>query len=231
MLHERSTGKGGVPIRGVIFDVDGVLVDSEALIREASIRMFAELGVNVRAEDFEPFIGCGEDRYIGGVAERYGVKLDLATAKKRVYEIYLQLAPERLRPFPGAVDLVRLCRKKGLKVAVASSADRMKVEANLRCFGIPAARWDAVITAEDVTKKKPAPDIFLKAAVRLCLLPANCVVVEDSVAGVQAGKKAGMRVVAVAHTFAPEQLAGADVVRRNIAEVRLEDLLGVERDG
>jgi len=204
--------------------MDGVLTDSEPLINAAAVAMFREKGLNVQPEDFIPFVGTGEDRYIGGVAEKYGFPLDLPAAKKRTYEIYLELVPQRLVAFPGAQTCVRRCREAGLKVAVASSADLIKIEANLRKIGLPPREWNAVVSAEDVTHKKPAPDIFLAAAGKLGVPPDRCVVIEDAVNGVQAAKAAGMRCVAVAHTFPAEKLAAADLVRRALAEVSLKDL-------
>jgi len=213
-------------IRAVIFDMDGVLTDSEPLINAAAVAMFRERGVPVAPEDFVPFIGTGENRYIGGVAEKYGVPLDLDAAKRRTYEIYLDLVPRQLRAFPGAVELARRARAAGRRVAVASSADRIKIEANLRQIGLPPEWWDAVVSAEDAVHKKPAPDIFLAAARKLGLPPAACVVIEDALNGVAAARAAGMRCVAVAHSFPPERLGGADVVRRTIAEVTPADLWG-----
>jgi HAD superfamily hydrolase (TIGR01509 family) len=214
----------GSMIKAVVFDMDGVLTDSEPLINAAAIEMFRELGLQVRPEDFVPFVGTGEDRYIGGVAELYQLTLDLPKAKRRTYEIYLRLVPKNLRVFPGAVELVQSSRAGGMLVAVASSADRIKVEANLNQIGLPLTVWNAVVWAEDVVKKKPAPDIFLAAARKLNLLPAECTVVEDAVNGVQAAKAAGMRCVAVAQTFPMEKLAAADLVKANIADVTLADL-------
>src|ERR1035441_3340960 len=117
-------------IRGVIFDMDGVLTDSEPLINAAAIAMFKERGLEVQPSDFLPFVGAGENRYIGGVAEKHHFPLDLAAAKRRTYEIYLQLVPRQLKAFPGATDLVRVCREAGLRLAVASSADEVKISAN-----------------------------------------------------------------------------------------------------
>lgn len=211
-------------IRAVIFDMDGVLVDSEPLINAAAIAMFREKGLIVQPEDFLPFVGAGEDRYIGGVAEHYAFPLDVPAAKKRTYEIYLDLVPSQLEAFPGALELVHDCRKAGLSVAVASSADLIKVRANLETIGLPIPFWDAVVTGEDVKNKKPAPDIFLSAARKLDVTPAECVVVEDAVNGIQAAKAAGMRCVALAATFPPAQLQDADVIRNQIADVLLSDL-------
>jgi beta-phosphoglucomutase len=213
-------------IRAAIFDMDGVLTDSEPLIRAAAMAMFKEKGLIVQPGDFAPFVGMGEDRFIGGVAEKYSFPLDLPAAKRRTYEFYLELVPVRLEVFPGAVDLVRACRQSGLKIAVASSADRIKVVANLNKIGLPPESWDAIMTAEDVLAKKPAPDIFLAAAAKLGVLPPECVVIEDAVKGIAAAKAAGMRCVAVAQTFPAEQLAQADLVRPTIAATSLSQLRG-----
>lgn len=212
-------------IRAVIFDMDGVLVDSEALINTAAIAMFKEKGLTVQPEDFLPFVGAGENRYIGGVAEKYQFPLDLAAAKRRTYEIYLDLAPFQLEAFPKAYDLVLACREAGLRVAVASGADRIKVAANLQKLGLPPEFWDTVVTGEQVTKNKPAPDIFLLAARNLNVEPVECSVVEDAVNGIQAAKAARMRCVAVATTFPAERLQEADVVREKLSQVQLSDVI------
>lgn len=215
-------------ILAAIFDMDGVLTDSEPLINAAAVEMFREMGLTVRPEDFIPFVGAGENRYIGGVAEKYGFPLDIGRAKKRTYEIYLQLVPERLSAFPGAQALVHSCREARLKTAVASSADRIKIVANLRKIGLPPESWDAIVTGDEGLKTKPSPDIFLAAARLVGLAPEECVVVEDAPNGVQAAKAAGMRCVAVAQTFPPERLAGADLVRSGMTAITVADLLGRE---
>ena len=98
-------------ISAVIFDMDGVLADSKPLINAAAIAMFKEHGLSVQPDDFLPFVGAGEDRYIGGVAENYNFPLDLPTAKRRTYEIYLDLVPMKLQSFPGVHDLIHACRE------------------------------------------------------------------------------------------------------------------------
>ncbi len=226
-----QTTKSPSIVTAVIFDMDGVLTDSEPLINAAAIAMFKEFGLDVLPSDFVPFVGTGEDRYIGGVAELHHFPIDLPAAKRRTYEIYLELVPAQLEVFPGAQALVTRCRAERLKIAVASSADRIKVAANLDKIGLPVQSWDAVVTGEDVVNKKPAPDIFLKAAKELATAPANCVVVEDAVNGIEAALAAGMRCVAVAQSFPPERLGAAQLVRRTIADVLVEDLLGLGAPG
>jgi len=211
-------------IRAIIFDMDGVLTDSEPLICAAATEMFRERGVIVCAEDFRPFVGTGENRYIGGVAQKYGVIFDIPAAKRRTYEIYLDLVERGIAAFPGAVELVAQCREAGLLLAVASSADRIKIEANLRKIGLPWKSWNTVVTAEDVRDTKPAPDIFLAAASHLGVIPADCCVVEDAPNGIASAKAAGMKCVAVAHTFASDRLTAADLVRPSLVEVTVADL-------
>jgi len=211
-------------IRAVIFDMDGVLVDSESLINAAAIAMFKEKGLVVQPDDFLPFVGAGEDRYIGGVAEHHNFPLDVVAAKRRTYEIYLGLVPSRLEAFPGVLELVHACRAAGLFISVASSADEIKVRANLEKIGLPMKFWDAVVWGENVKNKKPAPDIFLSAAEQLGVNPAECVVVEDAVNGVEAAYAAGMRCIAVTHTFPADRLREANLIREKISDILLSDL-------
>jgi beta-phosphoglucomutase len=214
--------KAGGRFAAVLFDMDGVLVDSEAFIAEAAIAMFAErYGVVATREDFLPFVGMGENRFIGGVAEKYGVKLDVETDKARTYELYFEVIRGRLREIPGAVDFVRACRKLGLKTAIATSADRKKLVANLREIGLAETDFDAVVDGLSVERKKPEPDIYLEAARRLGTDPEACLVVEDAVSGVVAAKAAGCACLALAGSFPEAELraAGADCFAPDLAHV------------
>jgi HAD superfamily hydrolase (TIGR01509 family) len=208
-------------MRGVILDMDGVLVLSEPFIAEAAMRMFAEKGFTVREEEFRPFIGMGEDRFIGGVAERRGIPLDPARDKARTYAIYDEIIRGRLHATPGAVEFVKGCCVRDLKLAVASGADRVKVDANLRELGLPRSVFDAVIEGDQVARKKPAPDIFLAAARALDLPAAECLVVEDALSGVQSGKAAGARCLGLTTSFEAGALteAGADWTAPDLAHV------------
>ncbi len=213
-------------ITAVLFDMDGVLVDSEPIINAAAIRALAEFGIQARAEDFQPFVGAGEDRYVGGVAELHG-QTYVPQMKHRTYDWYLKLLPSMGKAFPGARDLVEYLHRLGIPCAVASSADRIKVEANLTTvLQVPLDRFAALVTGEDVFRRKPHPDIFLEAARRLDVPPEACCVIEDAVNGVEAAKAGGMRWVAVTPSFPAEALAaaGADLVRTGIGEITLEDL-------
>lgn len=200
-------------MKAFIFDMDGVLCDSETFIAEAACRMFATVhGTNVSPEDFEPFVGTGEDRYLGGVAEKHGIKLTMPRDKETTYRLYAECVQGRLHPVSGVVDFIRQAAAKGLKLAVATSADKIKMEINLREIGLDEAIFHALVTGSEIEHKKPAPDIFLKAAERLGVAPQECIVFEDAVNGVQAAKAAGARCVGVATSFSADTLerAGAD---------------------
>jgi len=208
--------------QGVIFDMDGVLCDSEPFICEAACRMFAENhGIRAAPEDFHPFVGTGENRYLGGVAEKHGVTLDLQRDKARTYAIYMEIIRGRLGPLPGAREFIAGCRARGLKLAVATSADRIKMDGNLREIGLPPSTFDVCVNGLDIERKKPHPDIFLLAAERLGLDPARCLVVEDAPNGLQAGKAALCRCLGLTTSFGEEILrsAGADWIAPDLARV------------
>ncbi len=204
---------------GVIFDMDGVLLDSEPYICKAACMMFEEHGLKVKPEDFIPFIGAGENRYISGVAEKYDFKIDINQAKKRTYEIYLEIIKGNLTPLPGAREFIEKCKSADKKIAIATSADKIKLEGNLREINIPLETFDAIITAEDVTHKKPNPEIFLKAAEKLNLEPQTCLVVEDAINGLKAAKSANMRCLALTTSFSEDELKDADWIAPNLAYV------------
>lgn len=206
-------------LKAVLFDMDGVLLDSEAYICQAGIRMFKEKGYRVSPEDFLEFTGMGENRYLGGVAEKYGIPFDVEQDKARTYEIYGDLVAGKLQPFEGVMEFIARCRSRGLKMAVASSADPPKVRINLSEIGIPATTFGTVVTGVDIIQKKPAPDIFLKAAENLGVDTSECLVIEDAVSGVTAGKAAGARVLALTTSFSEEDLSEADWIAGMLHEV------------
>jgi beta-phosphoglucomutase-like phosphatase (HAD superfamily) len=221
--------------RGIIFDMDGVLTDSEWFIAEAGRLMFQEThGTAVSHEDFLPFVGHGENRFLGGVAEKYGIAaFDIERDKARTYAIYTEIVKGKLKPLPGAVEFVRRCRELGFKTALATSTDYIKMIASLREIGLAGEAkdagggfFDAVVNGLDVKRHKPFPDVFLEAARRIGTAPEQCWVVEDSTGGVIAAKAAGMRCLALLTTFPEAEIkkAGADIIVRDLSRIGPEEL-------
>lgn len=197
-------------LAAIIFDMDGVLCDSEPLIRAAAQAMFAEVyGVSIADAAFTPYVGAGEDRFIGGPGADHGVSVCLPRDKDDTYRRYLEMIPGRLVALPGVVSVVHAARAAGVPIAVASAADRVKVEGNLAAIGLGAEAFDAIVTGSDVANKKPAPDGFLLAAQRLGIAPAQCTVVEDAINGVQAAVAAGMPALGLTTSFAADSLVAA----------------------
>ncbi|GJQ08239.1 hypothetical protein GpartN1_g30.t1 [Galdieria partita] len=218
----------------VLFDMDGVLCDSEILSRLAAATMFSQYyNVRVKPEHFAAFTGQGEERFLSGVAEMYKVPhFDPVVAKERFFDIYISqyALSGKLNTYPGVKDLIAVCKKVGLLVAVASSADRIKVRANLLGIGLDEQIFDYIVESDQITRKKPFPDIFLQAAKGLGVNPERCIVIEDAVAGIQAAKDAGMRCIAVTTSLSAEQLrtVGPHVIKEHPGLITIADILGFE---
>lgn len=209
-------------IKGILFDMDGVLVDSEEFIFEATKLMFAEHGVEIKREDTYPFVGTGENNYISGIGKIYGFEVDIERDKARTYQLYEIITKGKLKVLPGVIDFVEKCKKSGLKMAIASSADIVKIRINLTEIGLPADTFEAIINGLDVEKKKPFPDIYLFAAHKLGLNPTECLVVEDAINGVAAAKAANCKCLALTISFEADMLTKADWICSDLSNVPTE---------
>jgi HAD superfamily hydrolase (TIGR01509 family) len=194
------------PLQLVIFDCDGVLVDSEGLASELEVELFAEIGMPMTsAEIAERFLGRSVAFVNEAIAEHLGGSLPADW--ERYWEgRYRDVLSERLRPIPGVVQALEQIT---LSVCVASSSGLESIAFKLSLCGLADRFGDRIFSATQVRHGKPAPDLFLLAADRLSADPARCAVIEDSPVGVQAGRAAGMR------TFA---YAGGEMVARERLE-------------
>jgi HAD superfamily hydrolase (TIGR01509 family) len=191
----------------VIFDCDGVLVDSESIAADLEVEMFAEIGMPMTAEEIrERFLGRSAAYTNAAIVEHLGALPDCWEARweRRYYEALR----ERLRPIDGVVDALDRIAEP---VCVASSSRRTSIALKLELCGLADRFGDRVFSAEQVSHGKPAPDLFLLAADRLAVQPARCAVVEDSPVGVQAARAAGMLTFAYTGDgmVARERLEGA----------------------
>ena len=185
----------------VIFDMDGVLVDSEPFGFEALRRVMARYGLPYREEENAEFLGRTTLDSCHILRARHGLRESAETLADWYIEGMLEQIGQGPIPMVGVPEVLKTIRAAGYRMALASSAEVRVIDANLTALGLRPL-FDAVVSATQVARGKPAPDVFLAAAERLGVRPAACLVVEDSRNGLLAAKAAGMRcaVVPCAHT-------------------------------
>jgi len=215
---------------GLIFDVDGVIADTEAVNAKVTARAFEELfGLEgVRDEDFVAGIGRGDEEYVRAGARAHGLELsdEQAKAGTLLREKYFleSLAKEPLPTFAGVLGLIDAALVNGnFRLAIATSGSFEKSRAIVKSVKAPYERM-AHISGNDVKKRKPAPDLFLLAAERLGIEPERCVVIEDAPDGVRAAKTAGAKCIAVTNTASAANLAGADLICDSIEQIDLQTI-------
>lgn len=208
---------------GLIFDVDGVLGDTEGPVCRATMAMFEELyDCTMKPEDFLPFVGTGAVRYVEGPAAQYGLEIDLEAALQRRHENFVKIINEEDIGFPGAAAIIEaVAALDDWKLGIATSSPGEKSRQTLRAAGVNADLFDVYIHGDVITHKKPDPEIYITAGKALGVAPEHCVVIEDAVTGVTSAKAAGMTVIAVLHTFSASELAAADKIVPKIGDITL----------
>jgi HAD superfamily hydrolase (TIGR01509 family) len=182
---------------GVLFDWDGTLADTRKVILASFQQALKTVGVQADAVYIERRIGIGAELTFKETLKEAGKPFDDTLIKRLIEEkvkAEINLA-DKVKLFPGAKDLLEALQGK-VKLALASMNNRPVINHLLRTMSIESC-FDEVVTVEEVEKSKPDPEIFLKAATKLAVSPAECVVVEDSIFGVQAAKTAGIACIAV----------------------------------
>jgi beta-phosphoglucomutase-like phosphatase (HAD superfamily) len=198
--------------RAVIFDCDGVLVDSEMLGLRSLQGALREHGVELPLESLARFSGRSHAETLTQLESESGTPLTTTAVAARMDEIFMQLAgTDGLRLCPGVPELLAWLATSQIPYTLASSGPRRKVAFNLRGVGL-LDRFPGFLCAEDVRWAKPAPDLYLAAAARIGVPPAESLVIEDAPNGIRAAHAAGMQVVGVTTTFTQHDLEDADVV-------------------
>jgi beta-phosphoglucomutase len=208
--------------KGVIFDLDGVLIDTGEFHKQSWYDLAQKQGLDISDEIFYSTFGMQNYQIIPILAGRSLPAEDIERLSEWKESCYRELAAGKLTLLAGAETLIKDLKNKDFLLAIGTSTPRVNVTfileqvPSLNCF-------DAFITGEQVSKGKPHPDTFLKAAEKLLLGQDRCVVVEDAVQGVEAGKAAGMAVVAVTTTRNREDLQQADLIVDSLAELKAEN--------
>lgn len=213
-------------LKGLLFDMDGVLVNNLEIHRQAFAEFFRFYGVERTFDELNRVFGRGNDDIMGelmprDVVERVGIR-ELGYQKEAIYRrIYAPI----IEPQPGLINFLADAEREGLRSAVGSSGYRVNVDFVLDKCDI-ARYFSAIVAGDEVTNCKPHPEIYLTAAAKLGLKPSECVVFEDAEAGIEAAHSAGIKVVALATTFDREFLAktDADVIVDDFRDVTIEML-------
>lgn len=206
-------------IAGVLFDMDGILIDSEPFWRQAEMELFATVGLQLSEEDCRQTTGLRIEEV---VAHWYALQpwngVSQADLSLQILQRVVGLVREQGRPLAGVCEALQACRQAGLPLGLASSSNYCLIEATLERLGL--RDWFSVIhSAEEEHWGKPHPAVYLRAAEKLGVSPLRCLAVEDSLNGVISAKAARMQVVAVP---SPEQ---SDDPRFCLADARLPTLL------
>jgi len=217
---ERSVVQMGVG--AVIFDMDGVLVDSEPLGYESMRRVMARHGVVYTESENEQFLGVTTAESCRVLRARHGLAAGARDLARQYLDSLLTLIREGSRPMPGVPEVLAALRDAGYRLALASSAEPEVIAANVAGLDL-APFFAAIVSGAEVARGKPAPDVFVEAARRLGLPPAACLVVEDSRNGLLAAKAAGMRCAVVPCAATRHQEFGSADHRFHT----LADLLGL----
>ena len=208
-------------LQAVIFDMDGVLIDSEPLHCQATNDILAPLGYMLSTERFKRFCGSKVTYVWETLCAELSLKqppLELAAQKTARYLEILQTSAD-LVPIAGVREFLAELRAREMRLAVASSSPLSVVETSLKAIGITDL-FAAIVSGDHITNGKPAPDIFLYAAGRLNTPPANCIVVEDAANGVMAAKAAGIKCAAYINPHSGNQdLSLADSRFRAYSEI------------
>jgi HAD superfamily hydrolase (TIGR01509 family) len=179
-----------------IFDMDGVIIDTEPIYMDIDRKIFKSLGIDVTAEEQHSFVGIGADRKWTTIMSKCSMDISLEELMFRGREEKFQQlkAIEELEAIPGIEQLLKSLKTLGVKVCMGSSSPRRSIELILSRLNL-MKYFDFIVSGEDVVHGKPAPDIFLKSAQKFDIAPSKCTVVEDSANGACAAKIAGMKCV------------------------------------
>jgi len=215
---------------GLIFDVDGVIADTETVNAKVSIKVFADFfGVEgVVREDFEAGLGRAAEEYVKAGARIHGLEvteeqIQKATQLRQQYFLKV-LSEEPLEPFPGVLKLMnKAMLREDFRVAIATSGTLEKSRAVLEATKVPYQEM-VYINGDQVKNKKPDPELFLLAAERIGIEPAHCVVIEDTPNGIKAAKAAGAKCIAVTNSISAAKLSEADLVCDSLEYIELDTI-------
>lgn len=210
-------------IKGVIFDMDGVIVDSYDYHCEAWHYFVERYGVDFPDEDIKRNFGRRNEEVLGTIFKRQLTEEEIIRMGGEKESLYRELHKKCIKAAPGLMEMLEELKKAGIKMAIGSSAPVENVEFVIESLGLDKY-IEAYVHSGMIEKGKPEPDVFLRAAEMLHVSPENCVVFEDSFPGMEAGLRAGMKVIAVATTHREEEIKGVHGVIKDFRGLGAEGM-------
>lgn len=215
-----------IKAKAVIWDMDGVIADTALYHFSAWQEVFRKREVNYTEENFKHNFGLRNDTIIRNILGEQVAQGEIDAITREKEEAFRRLAGQKIKPLPGAVELLQSLKQQGFKMAIASSTIMENIRLITGTLGIDNC-FQAIVTGQDVTEGKPSPQGFLLAAKRLGVEPRNCIVIEDAVAGVAAAKRAGMPCLAITSNHPRQSLAEADLIVDTLEAISINDIEGL----
>lgn len=213
-------------INAVIFDLDGVLIDSEPMHCMADNQLLKELGIETPENYLDRFAGWTDSAMWQAIKTDYNITQSIALLKELQLPVKLKLLHQsEFQAIPGAAEFLRDIKTAHIPIAIASSSPKLFIEAVIKKIKIEQY-FDFLVSGEDVERSKPEPDIFLKAAQLLNVNPTECLVVEDSKSGTLGAKKAGMLCIGYRNPNSGNQdLSAADIIISDFNDIDFNKLI------
>ncbi|MFW6035005.1 MAG: HAD family hydrolase [Halanaerobiales bacterium] len=209
-------------LEAVIFDMDGVIIDSEPIHYQANLQLFKKMNIQVTRDEYEGFIGLSNTEVWSRLKEKHNLNSPVEELVSEIVESNIKvLKGSQVEPINGIKPLLDKLRKVKLKVALASSSPTEYIRQVLEKLKIKEY-FETTVSGEELKNGKPDPDIFLHTAELINVKPGNCLVIEDSENGVKAAKAAGMKCIGYNNLNSGSQnLDNADIIINSITEINL----------
>lgn len=208
----------------VIFDMDGVIIDSEPIHQKCERKMFQILGINVSEDEHNAFMGTTDETWWSWLENKYELPIkipEVIQLKKKLYMEYLR-QETHIKPIPHVSELIADLYKNNFLLALASSSPHEQIDYILSCFKLENF-FRLIISGEDVEKGKPNPEIFLRVSEIIRIPPESCIVIEDSYNGVSAAKSANMKCIGYINPNSGNQdLNKADILISSFNELSID---------
>ncbi len=212
-------------MKAVLFDMDGVIIDSEPIHFEVDILTMRELGVNISKDELNKYVGTTNEYMLNDLKNKYKIKKSFEEILEYKMELTIKKIKEaKINAILGIPELLISLKSKNIKTAIGSSSPKELINIVIEKFKLEKY-FDCIVSGDEVKEGKPKPDIYLEASKRIGVAPEECIVIEDSRNGVLAAKNAGMKCIGFKNINSGNQdLSKADIIVDSIKNINIESI-------